>query len=205
MDVPRTKAPDERRGDLLDAAEAILVDNGLSELTVDEVTAKAGVAKGTFYLYFQSKEHVLAALRDRFVERLVAGQQARLDELPAGDWIGRLERWMELSIRGYLANTALHDALFLHSHDVGGDQDLVEGGRGAAHPANQHMTTLEGILRAGAEAGAFTLTSPRVTAVVLYAVMHGAADYAIDHPEHVSAEQLIAEARRLCRCLTSAV
>jgi AcrR family transcriptional regulator len=194
---PRTKNPHERRNDLLDAAESVLVDGGMGALTIDEIVARAGVAKGTFYLYFRSKEHVLSALQDRFVETLVAAQRTRLAELRDGDWTDQLELWMESSIRGYLDNTELHDALFLHGPSGGHSR------AGALHPANQHLHSLEEILRCGIEAGEFTVTSPTAAAVLLYAAMHGAADYAIDHPAHVAADDLIAEARRLCRRLVT--
>ncbi len=65
-----------RRADLLAAARAILAEKGLEAATVSEIVARAGVAQGTFYLYFPSKmalipaldaelnEHILAAVRD---------------------------------------------------------------------------------------------------------------------------------------------
>jgi AcrR family transcriptional regulator len=193
---PRTKPRGERRRDLLDAAESVLVDKGMAALTVDEVTARAGVAKGTFYLYFQSRDDVLAALRERFVEHLVAVQRAELDTLPDGDWPGRLELWMESSLRGYLAHVRLHDALFLHAT---GDR----APRGAAHPANEHLQLLVDILRSGAAAGDFAVDSPEAAAILLYAAMHGAADHLIDNPGHIAADELVGEARRWCRQLAT--
>jgi len=41
-----------RRADLLAAARAILAEKGLEAATVSEIVARAGVAQGTFYLYF---------------------------------------------------------------------------------------------------------------------------------------------------------
>jgi AcrR family transcriptional regulator len=183
-----------RRGDLLDAAESVLVERGMTAFTVDEVTVRANVAKGTFYLYFQSKEDVLAALRDRFLDGLMATQRAELAALPEGDWLGRLELWMETSIRGYLAQIPLHDALFMHAN--------VEG-RGAVHPANPHLDSLVEILQAGSAAGAFTVDSPTAAAVLLYAAMHGATDYVIDNPDAMPVDELVAESRLLCRRLAS--
>lgn len=199
---PRTKPRNERRGDLLDAAELVLVDRGMAAFTVDEVTSRADVAKGTFYLYFQSKEDVLAALRERFLVELVRTQVGALDQLPDGEWLGRLELWMESSIRGYLANVRLHDALFMHAPSEA-------DGRGPVHPTNQHFQLLSDILHAGSEAGAFTVTSPMAAAVLLYAAMHGATDYLIDNlddpadPADITVDELVAEARLLCRKLTT--
>ena len=44
---------------LLDAGSKIIAEKGLSQATVDEITALAGVSKGTFYTYFKKKEDIV--------------------------------------------------------------------------------------------------------------------------------------------------
>jgi AcrR family transcriptional regulator len=202
----RTEAPERRRGDLLDAALHIVLAKGVAGLTVDEVTTRAEVAKGTFYLYFRSKEQLLGALQDRFVDDLTTRQQAELDRLAADDWLGRLLAWMESSIRGYLAHADLHDALFHHPRASGGDQAARH--RHEADPAiNQHAAALTEILEAGAAAGAFALTNPRAAAILLYNTMHGTADYLVEQANHHEpgepatdlVDAVIAESLNLCR------
>jgi AcrR family transcriptional regulator len=54
-----------RRAELLDAARKIFAERGYHETTVEDITRAAGVAKGTFYLYFQEKREIfLAIIRD---------------------------------------------------------------------------------------------------------------------------------------------
>ena len=50
------------RQKLLDTAESLLKTNGLNALCVEDITKKAGVAKGTFYIYFKHKEDIVAEL-----------------------------------------------------------------------------------------------------------------------------------------------
>ena len=50
----------------MDAAEKLFLEQGVAPTTVEQITDGAGVAKGTFYLYFSSKEDILSALGDRF-------------------------------------------------------------------------------------------------------------------------------------------
>lgn len=64
------KTPEQRRADLLEAAERTLRERGLEGLSIDEVTRGAGVAKGTFYLHFDSRQTLLAALAMRLVTRM---------------------------------------------------------------------------------------------------------------------------------------
>ncbi|SMD22588.1 transcriptional regulator, TetR family [Kibdelosporangium aridum] len=195
----RTEAPERRRGDLLDAALAIVLDKGVAGLTVDEVAARADVAKGTFYLYFRSKEQLIGALQDRFVGDLTALQQAELDQLRAGDWMGRLLLWMESSLRGYLAHAQLHDALFHHPRAGRGEDSRH---RHEADPTiNPHAATLVDILEAGTATGDFALTAPRTAAVLLYSAMHGTAHYLVEHGEAETdlVETVIAESLNMCR------
>ena len=82
-----SKHPKDRREDLLAAAEPIFVERGAAAATVSDVTSAAGVAKGTFYLYFASKDHVLAALRQRFVDGFVAQTRFLLEGFDTSeDW-----------------------------------------------------------------------------------------------------------------------
>lgn len=66
---PRTKPAEQRRDDLLNAAQRLFLDQGFAATSVDKITAAAGVAKGTFYLYFTTKEDVRAALAERVARR----------------------------------------------------------------------------------------------------------------------------------------
>ncbi len=63
----RTKEslPPSRRADLVGAARILFADKGYHETTVEDITRAAGVAKGTFYLYFDEKRQIfLAIIRD---------------------------------------------------------------------------------------------------------------------------------------------
>ena len=55
----------ERRDAILQVALAGFTDTSYDELTMDRIAADAGVAKGTLYLYFRSKEQVFLALCER--------------------------------------------------------------------------------------------------------------------------------------------
>lgn len=65
-----TKDPDVRREELLDIAWKLCRADGFEVMSVDQVTQIAGVAKGTFYHYFASKDAMLEQLVERFGERL---------------------------------------------------------------------------------------------------------------------------------------
>jgi AcrR family transcriptional regulator len=56
---------------ILDATERLLVRYGYVKMTMDDLAREVGVAKGTLYLHFPSKEEVVLSRIDRMVGRLV--------------------------------------------------------------------------------------------------------------------------------------
>lgn len=58
--------------ELLRAAEAVFVERGLERARVEEITARAGKSKGSFYLHFESKEEAFRQLVESMVARLAA-------------------------------------------------------------------------------------------------------------------------------------
>jgi AcrR family transcriptional regulator len=69
-----------RRHALLDAAERLLTQQPERLPNVVEVAAEAGLAKGTVYLYFPSKEELLLALHERQVSAVFSALFSLLDE-----------------------------------------------------------------------------------------------------------------------------
>jgi AcrR family transcriptional regulator len=64
-----TKDPEVRRNELMDAAEQLFVEKGYEHTSASDIIRKVGVAQGTFYYYFKSKDEILNAVIDRYVER----------------------------------------------------------------------------------------------------------------------------------------
>jgi AcrR family transcriptional regulator len=70
----------DRRTQLLYAARTVFAKKGYEEATVSEIVSRAGVAQGTFYLYFPGKESLAGAFAELLSERfanLAAEKTAR--------------------------------------------------------------------------------------------------------------------------------
>ncbi len=65
----RTRSAD-RRADLVTAALASFMEHGVARTSVDDIVGAAGVAKGTFYLYFGSKDEIVNAVAERMVDQV---------------------------------------------------------------------------------------------------------------------------------------
>jgi AcrR family transcriptional regulator len=60
----------ERRQQILVAARDVFAKRGYHQATIDDIVAQAGVARGSFYLYFEDKRAVFSDLIDRFAQQL---------------------------------------------------------------------------------------------------------------------------------------
>jgi AcrR family transcriptional regulator len=55
----------ERREQILEAAKGVFADEGYHEASINAIIERAGIARGTFYLYFEGKAAVFDALLDQ--------------------------------------------------------------------------------------------------------------------------------------------
>lgn len=71
MSTATTPRTDARRAELVDAAASVILTRGYRNCAVADITARAGVAHGTFYNYFDSRREILDAVIDFEFDALV--------------------------------------------------------------------------------------------------------------------------------------
>jgi AcrR family transcriptional regulator len=186
---PRTKPPEQRRDELMNAAQRLFLDLCVSATTIEQITSAAGVAKGTFYLYFASKDEIRAALGERYAREHLAAIAAALLEQPEQDWSAKLTSWTRANVAFYLDSISLHDMLF-HDSRPPTREGLVD---------NIVIDHLAEMLGAGVQAGAWSIDDPRFMAVVLFSGIHGAIDDAVTKEETIDRDRLTKRAEEFCR------
>ncbi len=88
----REQAKLERRERIYEAALSLFREQGYESTTVDQITRQAGLAKGTFFNYFPTKDAVLRYLGAREIGRL--GSSFGTNGNGRGTAIGKLKRLM---------------------------------------------------------------------------------------------------------------
>jgi TetR/AcrR family transcriptional repressor of nem operon len=155
--VPRTQPPDVRREQLLDAAERLLLEQGLRATTVADVASEAGVAKGTMYLYFPSRDELLAALRSRYLGRYLALLRTRRGSVRA-----RVHRLVTGLVSVAAANQQLHHVLF---HQAGFSE---------ADAFSELRARLVDLVQEGVAEGELRVEDPELAASFVLHGVHGA-------------------------------
>ncbi len=163
---PRTKPAEVRLEELMAAAEALFLSQGVEATTISEIVSRAEVAKGTFYHYFESKNDMLVALGQRYTRHFLERLELAVNACPEDDWEARICSWIRASVQVYLETYRLHDIVYPshHHHDRGNPEKSAI------------LQQLLGILEGGQQAGTWSLAQPEVVASLIYAGVHGATD-----------------------------
>ncbi len=92
------KDPEIRRTEIIDIAEELFLKSGYNETAVSDIVKRVGVSQGTFYYYFKSKEDILNAIIERYIDDIKVGVKA----IAAKDDINAIEKIM--AFFGFLNN-----------------------------------------------------------------------------------------------------
>lgn len=184
-DLPRwtRQPPDVRRRQLLDAATEVILEEGYEAMTVSEVADRAGVGKGTVYLYFDSKLALLVGMQNRYWERMLEVVELILE---AGDdsYRKRLDRLVDDLVAFGASEVDLYHALFHDTPTTGGE------------PMEDFTAVVAELLRRGNEAGEFDAAVPEITAEFLVSAFHGTAAR-IAHASPRTRKQVVPELKTL--------
>jgi AcrR family transcriptional regulator len=183
----RTKPAEQRRDELMNAAQSLFLHHGVANTVIEQITTRARVAKGTFYLYFPSKENILDALGERFAEDLLEEIKVAVDEKSEKNWKGKLAAWSAACLTHYLDSIHLHDVIF-YSFRPRTREGLVD---------NPIIDDLETLLQSGANARAWKLDDPRFTAVFLFSALHGLVDYTVAREKRPNRPRLLKRVEQL--------
>jgi AcrR family transcriptional regulator len=73
----RRMSPAERRQQIISLAAGLFDQSGYSSTTMDDIARQVGVAKPTLYHYFPSKDDILHAIHEEFIDLLIGRHEAR--------------------------------------------------------------------------------------------------------------------------------
>jgi AcrR family transcriptional regulator len=185
-----TKAPEVRREELMDAAVRVFASKGVSRTTVSDITEKAGVAKGTFYLYFPSKEALLGALKERFVDEILQHAASLYEKVGLEDWWALVDQTVEAFVDFHLDRTDLIHVIVQEGFTPETSDLFAECER------RIDAMFADGIRR-GMEAGVFKVSDPDLISRMLHHAFEGTMNHAVLYDQELDRERLIRAAEEL--------
>jgi TetR/AcrR family fatty acid metabolism transcriptional regulator len=158
---------DFRTAEILEAARRVIGEVGFADASMERIAVEAGVAKGTLYLYFKSKESLLArALEDGHAEMLARSRAA------AQRVRGYREKLREV-VREVVGYSAEHQAFYQALLDR--PELSLERGSIAAQTLERNFEEytrfVAGMLSRGTRSGEFRPVDPRRAAQFLFEIV----------------------------------
>lgn len=90
---------------IYESAEALFSEHGFEAVNVDDIVKKAGVAKGSFYVHFESKDNLIVLIINNYVGRVDTDYKSYLKSLP----IDMPPQQILLSLIGRIADIIAED------------------------------------------------------------------------------------------------
>ncbi len=160
----RPKGKVGRKEEIMKAASTLFSSKSYHDVTMDELAENVGVAKGTIYLYFESKEKLyLEILEDTYesIESLLEREIAKNDPAPQ-----KLKKILQLIFKFYRQNL---DALRILSRD---ETHLIrEHYEFTEHWRLRRIKLYEKILNKGIREGSFKIQNPELAALIIFGLV----------------------------------
>lgn len=148
----------ERKQQLLDAAARLFAERGYAETRILDICREAGVAKGLFYWYFDTKEAVFRDLASDLRTRLRRRQARAMD--PTADPLVQLRQGSEASVRFIAQHSQAFALIAVENVERQFVEDLRRG-------SEIHADDVERLLRRAVDAGLARDEDPRLLAYVV--------------------------------------
>jgi AcrR family transcriptional regulator len=165
---PRPNVSDERKVQIINAAEEVFTKKGFDEARMDDIAEETGLSKGTLYLYFKSKDDLIIAILDRMIQREFKQlENLSQDELSATDAIWKITDLLTKDILGWLRLIPIvYQFLALAFRNKYVQIALKKY-------INRYLDILVPIIQRGVEAGEFRQVDTREVAIAMGAMIEG--------------------------------
>jgi AcrR family transcriptional regulator len=165
---PRPDVSDERKDQILNAAERVFTRKGIDLARMDDIAEETGLSKGTLYLYFKSKGDLIIAILERIFQGAFQMMEKRKDtQVSATDAI---HQFTEEAIRDY--------KMMLHLMPVAYEFLALAFRNKTVQKAlkryfRHYMQILTPLIQRGIDSGEFRPVDAREVAIAMAAIYEG--------------------------------
>lgn len=179
-----------RRTEIVDAAAAVIDEQGIQNLSLSEIEKKVGMSRGQLTYYFKTKEDILLAVFDRMLELM--NEQNPAAEFDRLDWLEIVRKIILLVLETPPAHPEFHALQHTFLSQTGHREDFRR--RLADLYEDWRSRSAESLKRDLRKRPAVRRVSPRTLATMVQAIFHGLAVQRAADPEAMNAREIV----RLC-------
>lgn len=165
---PRPNVTDQRRVQIINAAEGVFTKKGFAEARMDDIAEETGLSKGTLYLYFKSKDDLIIAILDSIFQR----EFKAFDEMD-------FAKMSSTEIVNRFADTVARDIkLMLRLMPIAYEFLALAFRNKTVQKAlkvyvNRYMNILVPVIENGIASGEFKEVDPKQVAIAMGAILEG--------------------------------
>jgi AcrR family transcriptional regulator len=179
-----------RREQIVEAAVAIITEQGLQNLSLSEIENRAGMSRGQLTYYYPTKEDILLAVFDRLLlltyQRIGQPQGQDCAEASGWDWVCHL---LERLLSQAPANTQFGCLQYTFLSQIGHREDFRQRLATLYEEWRSHMS--QGLASDLAERRPARQVSPRALATLVQALLHGLAMQRAADPNAFDNEEML--------------
>ena len=162
----RAVAAADKREAILRSAIKVFAQKGYFNSKVADVAKEAGIADGTVYLYFKTKDEILHSIFDRAMEEFIAEGRREIAEIETAD--GRLRRVAQLHLEKLGAD---RDLAIVFQVELRGSTKFMEEFSGGGFA--EYLDIIRQTISEGQKSGVFRADLKPITAAK---ILYGALD-----------------------------
>ena len=169
----RAREKAQRRREILDAARKEFFEHGFSRPTMDDVAARAEVSKGTIYLYFASKEEILAHLLLEGLDLLLSHMEAALAATPSATAESALRALANAYLDFFQSYSSYFRLIMAFDRGRFGESIPPELFQQVLDESLRGLTLVAQTIQAGQTTGEFRVDDPWQAAGSVWAALNG--------------------------------
>jgi AcrR family transcriptional regulator len=191
---PRPDVSEERKSQILDAAISVFARLGFHQARMDDIAQEAGLSKGALYLYYKSKDTIIAAILKYFFTQEMRVLHSFVAAEQPGSVRKQLEQLTQQLAEAMNWMSKLMPIAF-EFYAIAGRQKEVH--QFLKEYFKEYCTDIARLIQRGIDRGEFRAVNPQAVAITLTALYEGLALLFFVDPQAVQWDEQITTSTRL--------
>lgn len=179
-----------RRDQIIEAAVAVIAEQGLQNLSLSEIEKKAGMSRGQLTYYFPTKEAILLAVFDRLLQLMCQRGHPEGKPCSADAWWEKMQQFLPRILNEPAVHPEFHSLQYTFLSQINHREDFRQRLATLYEDIRQRMA--EGVTAELAQKPAKRTVSPRALSTLVQAILHGLVMQAAADPDAFDRQEMVA-------------